>query len=53
MYIIKVYEEDCSGYKYVGKINGRFLTYEDAQVKIKNQNQWCQNKFFFRIEEVA
>lgn len=52
MYIIKVYEEDSGGYSYVGKIEGKFLTYEDAKIKIENQKHWCKHKFYFRIEEV-
>ena len=52
MYIVKVYEEDSGGFLYVGQIKGKFLTYEDAQIKIENQNHWCKHNFYFRIEEV-
>ena len=52
MYVVKVYEEDSGGYLYVGQIKGKFLTYEDAKIKIENQNQWCKHNFHFRIEEV-
>ena len=52
MYVVKVYEEDSGGYLYVGQIKGKFLTYEDAKIKIENQNHWCKHNFYFRIEEV-
>lgn len=52
MYIIKVYSEDDRGYTFVGRIKGMFLTYEQAKSKIENQNQWCKNYFYFRIEKV-
>ena len=53
MYVVKVYEEDCGGFLYVGRLKGKFITYEEAQTKIKNQNQWCQRNFLFRIERVS
>ena len=52
MYVVKVYEEADGGYLYVGQIKGEFLTYEDAKIKIENQNHWCKHNFYFRIEEV-
>ena len=52
MYVVKVYEEDNGGYLYVGQIKGKFLTYEDAKIKIENQNLWCKHKFYFRIDNI-
>lgn len=52
MYIIKVYEEDEGGYQLVGRVEGRFLTYQDARIAIENQDKWRKVNFYFRIEEV-
>ena len=52
MYVVKVYASDKWWFFYVGQIKGKFLTYEDAKIKIENQNQWCKHNFYFRIEEV-
>ena len=52
MYVVKVYVAEDVGYLYVGQVKGKFLTHEDAKIKIENQNQWCKHNFYFRIEEV-
>lgn len=52
MYIIKVYEEDEGVYQFVGRIEGKFLTCQDARIAIENQDKWCKVNFNFKIEEV-
>ena len=58
MYIVNIYEQDFSDEDdnecliLVGSIKGKFITEEDAKLKIESQNQWCQRNFIFKIVEV-
>lgn len=58
MYIVNVYEQDFSndydrGYLFfVGKMNGEFMTEEEAELTIKSQSAWCQRNLIFKIVEV-
>ena len=54
MYIVNIYEEGCSDTHgkiliYVGKLKGRFLTENDAQIKIDNQDDWNKRNFVFKV----
>lgn len=58
MYIVEIYEQDFSDedgdecFIFVGTMKGKFITEEDAKLKIKSQNQWCQRNLIFKIVEV-
>lgn len=58
MYIVNIYEQDFSDEDsnecliFVGSMKGKFITEEDAKVKIKSQNNWCQRNLIFKIVEV-
>ena len=54
MYIVNIYEEGYSDTHgkiliYVGKLKGRFLTENDAQIKINSQDYWNKRNFVFKV----
>ena len=58
MYIVEIYEQDFSDeynssyLAFVGKMNGEFLTEEEAELTIKSQSVWCQRNLIFKVVEV-
>ena len=54
MYIVEIYEEDYSdthGEILVrcGRLKGKFLTEEDARIKIDHQDDWNKINFVFKV----
>lgn len=58
MYIVNIYEQDFSDEDsnecliFVGSMEDKFVTEEDAELEIKSQNNWCQRNLIFKIVEV-